>query len=77
MASRQKWFETLRLSIGQEHGMGWSVREIGVTARNPVGRAQLTRIWEDRTRSSVVLPLEWKHGNATASQSAVGRLRTL
>ena len=77
MAPRQKWFETLRLSIGQEHGTGWSVREIGVTARNPVGRAQLTRIWEDRTRSSVVLPLEWKATNATAILATVGQLRTL
>jgi integrase len=77
MAPRQKWFETLRLSIGQEHGTGWSIREIGVTPRNPVGRAQLTRIWEDRTRSSVVLPLEWKATNATAILATVGQLRTL
>jgi len=77
MAQRQKWFETLRLSIGQEHGTGWSVREIGATPRNPVGRAQLTRIWEDRTRSSVVLPLEWKATNATAILATVGQLRTL
>jgi hypothetical protein len=77
MASRQLWFETLRLSIRQEHGKGWSVREIGVTARNPIGRAQLTRIWEDRTRSSVTLPLEWKASNATAILTAVGQLRTL
>jgi integrase len=77
MASRQQWFEILRLSIQQEHGKGWSVREIGATTRNPVGRAQLTRIWEDRTRSSVVLPLEWKATNATAILQAVGRLRAL
>jgi integrase len=77
MAQRQKWFDTLRLSIGQEHGTGWSIREIGVTPRNPIGRAQLTRIWEDRTRSSVVLPLEWKATNATAILATVGQLRTL
>lgn len=77
MASRQQWFEILRLSVQQEHGKGWSVREIGATTRNPVGRAQLTRIWEDRTRSSVVLPLEWKATNATAILQAVGRLRAL
>ncbi|MFZ4805347.1 MAG: site-specific integrase [Synechococcus lacustris] len=77
MAPRQKWFETLRLSIGQEHGTGWSVREIGATARNPIGRAQLTRIWEDRTRSSVVMPLEWKATNATAILATVGQLRSL
>jgi hypothetical protein len=66
MASRQQWFETLGLSISQEHGKGWSVREIGATARNPIGRAQLTRIWEDRTRSSVVMALAWKATNASA-----------
>lgn len=77
MASRQQWFETLRLSIRQEHGKGWSVREIGATNRNPIGRCQLTRIWEDRTRSSVVLQLEWKANNATKILSAVGQLRTL
>ena len=77
MAARQQWFDTLRLSIRQEHGKGWSVREVGVTKRNPIGRCQLTRIWENRTRSSVVLPLEWKATNATAILSAVGQLRAL
>jgi integrase len=77
MAARQLWFETLRLQLRQEHGKGWSVREIGVSSRNPIGRAQLTRIWENRTRSSVVLPLEWKATNATAILATVGRLRSL
>ena len=77
MAPRQQWFETLRLSIQQEHGKGWSIWEVGATKRNPVGRCRLTRIYEDRTRSSVVLPLEWKANNATAILSAVGQLRTL
>jgi integrase len=77
MAPRQKWFETLRLSISQEHGTGWSIREIGVTDRSPVGRAQLTRVWEDRSRSSVTLPLEWKATSATAILTAVGQLRSL
>ena len=77
MAPRQQWYETLRLTIRQEHGKGWSVREIGATNRNPIGRCQLTRRWEDRTRSSVVLPLDWKATNATAILSAVGQLQTL
>jgi integrase len=77
MAHRQLWFETLRLSIRQEHGKGWSVREIGATKRNPIGRCQLTRIWENRTRSSVVMPLEWKATNASAILTTVGQLRTL
>ena len=77
MAPKQQWFDTLRLSISQEHGKGWSVREMGASKRNPIGRCQLTRIWEDRSRSSVMLPLEWKATNQTAIQAAVGQLRTL
>jgi integrase len=77
MATRQQWFETLRVSIAQEHGKGWIVREVGATSRKPIGRCQLIRIWEDRTRSSVVLPLEWKATNATAILTTVGQIRTL
>ncbi|MGA1483776.1 MAG: hypothetical protein ACO32Y_09695 [Vulcanococcus sp.] len=60
IATRLQWFETLRVSIAQEHGKGWIVREVGATKRTPIGRCQLTPLREDRTRSSVVLPLEWK-----------------
>jgi|LauGreDrversion4_2_1035121.scaffolds.fasta_scaffold55321_3 integrase len=77
MATRQQWFETLRVSIAQEHGKGWIVRELGATSRKPIGRCQLIRIWEDRTRSSVMLPLEWKATNATAILTTVGQIRTL
>jgi len=77
MAARQQWFETLRVSIAQEHGKGWIVREKGATSRKPIGRCQLIRIWEDRTRSSVMLPLEWKATNATAILTTVGQIRTL
>lgn len=77
MAARQQWFETLRVSIAQEHGKGWIVREVGATSRKPIGRCQLIRIWEDRTRSSVMLPMEWKATNATAILTTVGQLRTL
>jgi len=77
MAARQQWFETLRVSIAQEHGKGWIVREKGATSRKPIGRCQLIRIWENRSRSSVMLPLEWKATNATAILTTVGQLRTL
>jgi len=77
MAPKQQWFDTLRLSIRQEHGKGWSVQGIGSSTRNPIQRCRLTRIWEDRTRSSVMLPLEWKATNATAIQTTVGQLRAL
>ena len=45
---RQQRFDTLRMSI----------REIGATRHTPIGRCQLAHIWENRTRSSVVMPLE-------------------
>jgi hypothetical protein len=77
MASRQQWFETLRLSIRQEHGKGWCIQEIGATSRTPIGRCQLFRIWEDRTRNSVMLHLEWKATNASAILATVAQLRTL
>ena len=35
-----------------------SIREIGATSHTPIGSYQLTHIWENRTRSSVVMPLE-------------------
>ncbi len=76
MAPKQQWFDTLRLSIRQEHGKGWSVQGIGSSTRNPIQRCRLTRIWEDRTRSSVMLPLEWKATNQTAILATVGQLRT-
>ena len=77
MAPRQQWFETIRLSIQQEHGKGWSVLEIGATKRNPIGQWQLTRIWENRTRNSVVTAEEWKATNAKAILATMSQLRTL
>ena len=73
--TRQQWFETLRVGIAQEHGKGWFVREVGATSRKLIGHCQLIRIWEDRTRSSVMLPLEWKATNATAILTTVGQIR--
>ena len=76
MAPRQQWFETLRVSIAQEHGKGWIVREVGVTSRNPIGRCQLIRIWEDPSRSSLMLPLEWKATNATPIATTVKQVHS-
>jgi len=53
------------------------VREVGATSRKPIGRCQPIRIWEDRTRSSMMLPLEWKATNATAILTTMGQVRTL
>jgi hypothetical protein len=50
------------------------VREIGATDRNPVGRAQLTRIWEDRTRSRWAMSSRdgrrWRLGSSRLRRAA-------
>jgi len=68
MLPRQQWFDLLRLQLRQQHG-----KKTGACEERPEPpavtpcRCQLTRIWrEDRTRSSVAMPLEWKTTNATA-----------
>jgi len=49
------WVQTLRRALKAEHGRGWSVREQSE-------RVQLTRRFEDGTRSSVVLEIAWNAG---------------
>jgi hypothetical protein len=46
--STPKWVSTLRAAIKQEHGFGWGIRDKG-------GKVQVTRRFEDGTRSSVTL----------------------
>ena len=57
--SAADWVEDLRLQIKREFGRGWSVRGVGATKLNPDGRCQLTRIAPDRSRTSVILPLDF------------------
>ncbi len=59
-----RWIETLRQAIKQQHGFGWSVRDVG-------GKVQLTRRYEDGSRSSVVLGLPW---NAESTADVLGLL---
>jgi len=61
--SAADWVENLRLQIKREFGRGWSVRGVGATKLNPEGKCQLTRIAPDRSRSSVIIPVEWKEQN--------------
>ena len=77
MAPRQLWLETLPLQLRLQDGEDWSVGEVGATSRNPIGRRQLIRIHEDRTRWHVRLPPEWKPTNSTAIATTVGQLRNL
>jgi integrase len=49
---RRDFSETVRNALKQEHGRGWSVREMH-------GHVQLTRRFEDGSRSSVTLAIPW------------------
>ncbi|CAK6688206.1 hypothetical protein [Synechococcus sp. CBW1107] len=51
-AQPAKWVRLVRGAIKQQHGFGWSIREIA-------GKVQLTRRFEDGSRSAVVLDLRW------------------
>jgi hypothetical protein len=46
------WTRVLRALFKTEHGFGWSIREHR-------GKVQLTRRFEDGTRSAVSLDLPW------------------
>jgi len=62
----KKWVEDLRVKIKRAHGRGWTIRATAGTKLNPDGRCQLTRISENRKRTSVILPLNWKEGESAA-----------
>lgn len=51
-AQPAKWVSNVRGAIKHQHGFGWSIREVA-------GKVQLTRRFEDGSRSSVVLDLPW------------------
>ncbi len=72
--SAADWVEDLRLQIKREFGRGWSVRGVGPTKLNPEGFCQLTRIAPDRSRSSVIIPVEWRASEAKAIKSHIFQL---
>lgn len=59
-----KWVTHVRGALKQQHGFGWSIREIA-------GKVQLTRRFEDGSRSAVVLDLPW---NADCTGALLGLL---
>jgi hypothetical protein len=67
-SSSPRWVITLRDAIKREHGLGWSVREMS-------GRIQLTRRFDDGTRSSVTLDLPWSPASTTSAISQIKELR--
>lgn len=63
-----RWVGTLRQAIKQENGFGWTVREI-------TGRVQITRRFEDNSRSSVVTDLAWNSASLSSALELVRDLR--
>ena len=59
----KKWEDELRNEIKRKFGRGWSTGSRGSTKLNPLGKCQLTRIAPDRTRNSVIIPIEWCFAN--------------
>lgn len=69
-AKREEWFATVRKQLKAEHGFGWSIRDHR-------GTVQLTRRFEDGTRSSAYLPLQWAKGSGTPILNWVTAVREL
>lgn len=67
--SNARWATELRSQLRREQGFGWSIRE-----RN--GHVQLTRRWEDDSRSSVMLAIPWDASCGRAVLNAVAEIRT-
>ena len=68
--SSPRWATELRNQLKREHGFGWNVRE-----RH--GRVQLSRRWEDRSRSTVMLDIAWNASCGRDVLNAVAERRTL
>ena len=66
----QKWEQTLRRQIRDNHRNCWHV-----IAQS--GKCKLTRRYEDGTKSAKVLPIEWKATKSVVILNAVTRVREL
>ena len=66
----QKWEQTLRRQIRDNHGSGWNVIQQS-------GKCKLTRRYEDGAKSAKVLAIEWKATNSVQILNAVTRVREL
>ncbi len=77
VATEEQWVEDLRLKIKRAHGRGWVIRAMAKTKLNPDGRCQLTRIAENRKRTSVILPLSWIESESKAIFEIVDHICTM
>tara|TARA_R100001443_G_scaffold47372_1_gene60027 strand:- start:4847 stop:6091 length:1245 start_codon:yes stop_codon:yes gene_type:complete len=64
------WTDILRKQLKNELGFGWSVVEQS-------GNTKVSKRYEDDSRSSVMLPIEWRASNAREIGDTVGRLKEL
>jgi len=77
MPGEEQWVEDLRLKIKRAHGRGWVIRAMAKTKLNPEGRCQLTKIAENRKRTSVILPLAWQENESKAIFHIIDHICTM
>ena len=70
MTKKLTWKDILRQQIKNEHGFGWNVSEQSE-------KTKVVRRYEDDSRSSVMLPIEWKASNAREIADSVARLKEI
>ena len=70
MPKKLTWKDILRQQIKNEHGFGWNVSEQSE-------KTKVVRRYEDDSRSSVMLPIEWKASNAREIADSVARLKEI
>ena len=70
MPKKLTWKDILRQQIKNEHGFGWNVSEQSE-------KTKVVRRYEDDSRSSVMLPIEWRASNAREIADSVARLKEL
>jgi len=73
MAVRRKtrtaqWILSLRTTVRDQHGEGWSLREIR-------GRTQITRRHSDGSRSATVVDIPWEPGQITRLLNTVAQMK--
>ena len=70
MPKKLTWKDILRQQIKNEHGFGWNVSEQSE-------KTKVVRRYEDDSRSSVMLPIEWRASNAREIADSIARLKDL
>jgi len=66
MLKKLTWKDILRQQIKKEHCFGWNVSEQSEKSR-------VVRLYEEDSRTSVMLPIEWKASNAREISDSVAQ----